>query len=182
MGEDKSGLMIDGHQLWEHQARLLEAVGADAVVVSGRKEGPWWGGRYRAVTDGCGRIGPIGGIFSVMQELQPARIMVLAVDMPRMSAGFLLRLLDRASECGVGVVPRVDGHWEPLAAVYPQCLLPLLREHIEASNFELQKLVDEGIRRRLLVALECPEQEARSWFLNVNTRRDWQNYIQKSQN
>ncbi len=180
MGEDKSRLIVEGRQLWERQALLLEAIGADAVVVSGPEEGPWAGSRYRAVADDQEKVGPMGGIFSVMQELRPDRVLVLAVDMPQMEAGFLLRLLDRASECGVGVVPRVNGFWEPLAAVYSQGLMPLLREHIESSNFELQKLVDEGVRRGLVAALECPEERARSCFLNVNTLQDWQEYIQES--
>lgn len=180
MGEDKSGLMVEGRPLWERQALLLEVAGADAVVISGQKDGPWAGSRYRVVADVHESVGPIGGIFSVMQELRPDRIMALAVDMPRIEAEFLFRLLERSSECGVGVVPRVNGFWEPLAAVYPQGLMPLLREYIESSNFELQKLVDEGAKRGLLVGLECPEEQAKSCFLNVNTRGDWQKYIQEA--
>ncbi len=176
MGQDKSGLIVDGRQLWERQALLLEAAGADTVVVSGNKDGPWAGSLYRAVGDVHERVGPMGGIFSVMQELKPDRMVALAVDMPRMEADFLGRLMDRALECGVGVVPRVNGFWEPLAAVYSRCMMPLLREHIEASNFELQKLVDEGVKRGLLVGLECPDEHAKSCFLNVNTLGDWRNY------
>ena len=176
MGKDKSGLVVDGRQLWERQALVLEAAGADTVVVSGKKEGPWAGSLYRAVEDVYERAGPMGGILSVMQELKPDRIVALAVDMPRMEAGFLCRLMDRALECGVGVVPRVNGLWEPLAAVYTQCLMPLLREHIEASNFKLQKVIDEGVKRGLLVGLECPEEHVKSCFLNVNTLDDLRNY------
>lgn len=179
MGEDKSGLMVDGLQLWERQALLLKAAGAADVVISGHKDGPWTARGYRSVIDVFERAGPIGGIFSVMQELRAERIVVLAVDMPKMQSDFLVRLLDRASECGVGVVPRLNGYWEPLAAVYSQHLMPLLREHIESSNFELQRLVKSGVDRGVLVALECPENYARSYFLNVNTPVEWQNYIRK---
>ena len=177
MGTDKSKLEVEGIQLWERQTRLLEAVGAGEVVVSGSVVGPWAGSRYRAMEDVLSNVGPVAGIFTAIKCLRADFIVVLAVDMPGMDSIFLTRLLDVARKRGVGVVPRMNDCWEPLAAVYTPALLPLLEERIDARKFELQGFIDEGVKRGFLVAVECPMSEAESRFLNTNTWDEWQNYL-----
>ena len=55
--------------------------------------------------------------------------------MPRMTAEFLRRLLSRCDGDG-GVVPRLNGRVEPLAAFYPKTSLNLISEMILASKIK----------------------------------------------
>jgi molybdopterin-guanine dinucleotide biosynthesis protein A len=96
-----------------------------------------------------------------------------------MDSGFLSSLLREAIRQGVGVVPRVDGRWEPLAAVYTRSVLPLLKERIRLEKFGLREFVDEAVSFGFLAGLQCSGEDAGDRFLNLNTRDDWRSYIQR---
>jgi molybdopterin-guanine dinucleotide biosynthesis protein A len=177
MGADKSRLVVEGIPLWERQVRLLNEAAVQEVLVSGSMSGPWAGSGLRVVEDHKPGIGPAAGIFSALTGLEADFVVVLAVDMPRMDPGFLAMLLQQATNQGAGVVPRVNGRWEPLAAVYTQSVLPLLRERIRLQKFSLQEFVDEAVSAGILVGLECTYEEMGERFLNLNTPDEWQTYL-----
>lgn len=179
MGEDKSRLVVKGVPLWERQASLLKEVAVQEVLVSGSMSGPWAGSSLRVVQDDLPRIGPVAGIFSALRELPADFIVVVAVDMPCMDSGFLSSLLREAIRQGVGVVPRVDGRWEPLAAVYTRSVLPLLKERIRLEKFGLREFVDEAVSFGFLAGLQCSGEDTGDRFLNLNTQDDWRSYIQR---
>jgi molybdopterin-guanine dinucleotide biosynthesis protein A len=179
MGEDKARLVVEGVPLWERQARLLKGADVPAVIVSGSTSGPWAGSGFRVVQDDLPGIGPAAGIFSALRELPADFIIVVAVDMPRMDPGFLASLLQQAISQGVGVVPRVNGRWEPLAAVYTRSVLPLLKERIRLEKFSLQEFVDEAVSLGFLAGLQCSGENAGDRFLNLNTQDEWRSYIRR---
>ena len=91
-------------------------------------------------------LGPLGGIAAALRAMRSPRLVVLAVDLPRMSADFLRGLL--AAERGV--VPQTDdGFFEPLAAIYPHTALADAEEHLRGSDRSLQTFV-----RRLLASAQ----------------------------
>jgi molybdopterin-guanine dinucleotide biosynthesis protein A len=96
-----------------------------------------------------------------------------------MDPGFLASLLQQAISQGVGVVPRVNGRWEPLAAVYTRSVLPLLKERIRLEKFSLQEFVDEAVSLGFLAGLQCSGENAGDRFLNLNTQDEWRSYIRR---
>lgn len=179
MGEDKARLVVEGVPLWKRQARLLKEADVQAVVVSGSISGPWAESGLRVVQDDLPGIGPVAGIFSALRELLADFIVVVGVDMPRMDAGFLAALLQQAIRQGVGVVPRVTGRWEPLAAVYTRSVLPLLEERIRLEKFSLQEFIDEAVSFGFLAGFQCSGENAGDRFLNLNTQDDLRRYIRR---
>ena len=179
MGEDKSRLVVEGMPLWKRQASLLREADVQEVLVSGSMSGPWAGSGFRVVPDDLPGIGPVAGIFSALRELPADFFVVVAVDMPRMDSGFLASLLQQAICQGVGVVPRVNGRWEPLAAVYTRSVLPLLKERIRLEKFGLQEFVDEAVSFGFLAGLQCSGENAGDRFLNLNTQDEWQKYMRR---
>ena len=177
MGEDKSRLVVKGVPLWERQASLLKEVAVQEVLVSGNMRGPWAGSGFRVLEDDLPRTGPMAGIFSALRELPADFIVVVAVDMPCMDAGFLSSLLRQAIRQKVGVVPSVDGRWEPLAAVYTRSVLPLLNERIRLGRFGLGEFIDEAVRFGFLAGFQCSGEMAGDRFLNLNTQDDWRSYV-----
>ena len=61
--------------------------------------------------------------------------------------------------------------WEPLAAVYPREILPLVRLHIEQRELALHRLIDAGIAAGLLIESRMAAQDP-GVFRNVNTPED----------
>ena len=93
MGQDKARLPWQGQPLLQHMVGLLQAAGAAQVVVSG--DYPEAGG----IADGTPGLGPLGGIASVARTLPDGPLLLVPVDMPRLSAGLLAALAVQPGRC-----------------------------------------------------------------------------------
>jgi molybdopterin-guanine dinucleotide biosynthesis protein A len=133
MGRDKGGLNFGGVPLILHTARLLEPLVTEVTVVGST-------GRYanlglRAIPDhaqvqpGPGRpgCGPLAGISTALTETRSPWNLIVACDLPYLSAKWLDWLLSRAVRSrGQVIVPRTERGIEPLAAVYRrECGAPI---------------------------------------------------------
>jgi len=87
-----------------------------------------------------------------------------------MSERYLRRLCDKI-EPHVGVVPRIHGRAEPLAAIYPREAATEFQAALAGPDFSLQTvtrlLVESGKLREISVT-----GEERKLFLNVNELAD----------
>ncbi|MCB1207724.1 MAG: molybdenum cofactor guanylyltransferase [Verrucomicrobiales bacterium] len=176
MGRDKAFLDSDGQLLWRRQVGVLSACRPVRLFLAARSDQPWehLDESLIRVDDPEGEdIGPIGAIGRCL-ALANRPLLVMAVDLPNMTADFVLQGLLRKSELGArGVIPRVGEQFEPLCALYVPQMLPLLQTAIAAGKYALQPLarsfVGEGIATAVdLVADELP------LFHNANTPADWQ--------
>ena len=87
MGCDKALLDWHGQPLIEHQLATLRAAGVDALRVSGERPA------HRGVADLAPQLGPVGGLMSVAASVTAeAELLVIPVDMPRLSGALLQRL------------------------------------------------------------------------------------------
>lgn len=123
MGRDKATLIVEGERLLARQLRILGEAGAAELWVSLGADGftpeqEGLGGKIRVVRDRVSDAGPLEGLGQVLDRTSASRLLVLAVDLPALDAGFLRRMLER-SRMGIGVVPVTPGGPEPLCAVYP---------------------------------------------------------------
>lgn len=119
MGRDKATLTLAGETLLERQIKLVRAVGATEVLISGGagRDYSRFGGPV--LTDHFPHAGPLAGIQSALQMCRHQLLLVLAVDMPNMTATALKELIEQ-SDGQIGVIPRLAGRAEPLAAIYPK--------------------------------------------------------------
>jgi molybdopterin-guanine dinucleotide biosynthesis protein A len=88
MGRDKAMLPWHGRPLLDHMIGLAREAGIDHVYVSGDRPG------YRSIPDLEPGLGPLGGLASAGAALPDGRLLVLAVDMPRLTPGLLRALMD----------------------------------------------------------------------------------------
>jgi molybdenum cofactor guanylyltransferase len=166
MGQDKAGLMIDGRALWQRQLAKLEAVGAPEVLISGRTNGPYTASAYRIVEDKDPGLGPLGGIVSAFDAARHSTVLVLAIDLPRMSPMFLSSMLSR-----VPIVPRRGERFEPLAAVYSPPCLNVFRRRLAERQLSMQDAIRELVERGDLAVCDVTAEEA-PLFDNLNTPED----------
>src|SRR5262245_60126217 len=85
MGQDKAELMIDGEPLWRRQVAILQAAGANEILISGRLDGPYADSGLPIIEDAESEMGPIGGIATTIAMARHPLALVLAIDLPRMS-------------------------------------------------------------------------------------------------
>ena len=185
MGRDKAWLEVGGQSLLARQIQLVREVGACEVFVSGRAGVDYSEFGCRVLQDRFVDVGPLAGIKSALSETTDSLLLVLAVDMPRMNADFLRQSLLNCEE-DFGVVPRVDGRIEPLAAFYPKISLSLISERISGSKIEGETdgslqirrksmspsgFAEECVARNFAKFVDVTESEA-DFFSNWNSPQD----------
>jgi molybdopterin-guanine dinucleotide biosynthesis protein A len=131
MGRDKAALELAGETLLERQIKLVQVAGASEVFISGRagRDDTKFG--CPVLTDNFPQAGPLAGIESALQNCRNPLLLVLAVDMPQMTVAVLEQLL-KQSDGRIGIIPRLAGHAEPLAALYPKIAAPLATELLQS--------------------------------------------------
>jgi molybdopterin-guanine dinucleotide biosynthesis protein A len=135
MGRDKGLLDFGGVPLILHTARLLEPLVSQVIVVGSPR--PYAALGLHAIADahddraqrgpnGPAR-GPLAGIATALAATRSRWNLIVACDLPYLSAKWLDWLLSRALRSrGEAVVPRTERGIEPLAAVYRrECGAPL---------------------------------------------------------
>jgi len=165
-------LPFHGVPLARSMAGLVERA-AGSVVLVGRPELAVAAG-YPAIPDRYPGEGPLGGILTALAHSTADWNLVVACDMPSLSAEFLAALLDAAEPAGAAALLPVGsgGRPEPLCAVYHRRdLAPLERAFARGT-------------RKILAAVEEAEIEVRLWpvsdagvFQNVNTPEDWERWL-----
>jgi molybdopterin-guanine dinucleotide biosynthesis protein A len=177
MGRDKATVELGGQTLLARQIALARSVGATELFISGRAGVDYGKTAARILTDRFTNAGPLAGIERALAEMNTAHLLVLAVDMPRLTKELLQKL---AQVCGkeCGVVPEIRGRIEPLAAFYPRrahdLAVRMLTEERSHSACRTpgptdfaRRGVDAGMLR--LVMLSDAEAEL---FANVNSPAD----------
>lgn len=166
MGRNKAFLPMNGTTLWQHQWRLLESLNpAEMWIVA--PPHPAWKNCPR-LDDALPDSGPLGALVSALRAISTRRVLVMAVDMPRMNLDFLRRLIDR-NGC---TVPEIAGRAEPLCAVYPKNALALAEGKLAQRDLSLQHFVTL-LRSRSLIDTWPITAADQGIFHNVNSPSDW---------
>jgi molybdenum cofactor guanylyltransferase len=150
MGQDKAWLEVGGQSLLARAVSTVRDSGIEEILISGRAGTDYSALRCPVLFDlepGCG---PLSGIERAFDAAGAPLLLVLAVDLPNMTAAFLRKLAGRC-DLLTGAVPKLRGQLEPLAAIYPKrcrfialdCLLKCRRA---ARDFSDACLREHAIR------------------------------------
>jgi molybdopterin-guanine dinucleotide biosynthesis protein A len=172
MGRDKALLAYRETTLVEHVARVvLEAVGSVALI--GDRD------RYRELgypvySDNVPGCGPLSGIHTALSVSEADWNLIVACDMPGISASVLRRLIDPEAEPGRSSVIAVGpgGEPEPLCAVYHRRCLPVLARAIREKRFKMRDLVVE-------LEAELRPIDAAA-LANINTPGEWARFEERN--
>jgi molybdenum cofactor guanylyltransferase len=115
--------------------------------------------------------GPLGGIHATLRDSPTELNLLLAVDMPLVSAAFLQFLLEQARQSpeAAAVVPHGDGGWQPLCAVYRREFAVAAENALRAGRNKIDLLFDV-VRTRGVEQFELVKAGFSSnIFRNLNT-------------
>jgi molybdenum cofactor guanylyltransferase len=172
MKQDKALLHWHGQELWQAQLHKLQSLGAERVLLSCRHEQPL------LVSDGVEIIhdpagnddGPLGAITRCLERVQMP-LLVLAVDMPRMTAAFLREQLSAHENPDQGWFFRGSHGAEALAGMYVPAMLPHMRQALSEKNLKLQHVIEACVYAGSALTHEMSGDQA-AFFQNVNTPSD----------
>jgi molybdopterin-guanine dinucleotide biosynthesis protein A len=170
MGEDKAGLVLAGEPLWSRQLRLLRELRPDALWVSARSRPEWCPPEIEVVLDAPPSRGPLSGLSAALSRLQTSHLLVLAVDLPQMTAAHLHKLWFLAKP-GCGVLPMAGDFFEPLGAIYPAAAAGAAKDALTSDDVSLQSLAQTLVQKKHALIYPLSEAE-RLVYLNVNTPDD----------
>ena len=170
MGRDKAGLRLEGRTLLERQAELVRSLQPVELWLSGgSNDYPLADGQ--PVRDNFANCGPLAGVEAGLGATNASLLLVLAVDLPQMSAGTLKWLLRHCGEL-TGAIPRINGEIEPLVAVYPKAAHPHLREALTAQRNAAHEFARACVAHGLAGWADVPGEHQRS-FANCNSPQEW---------
>jgi molybdopterin-guanine dinucleotide biosynthesis protein A len=170
MGTDKAFLKLDGRTLLERALALGRAVHPNPVIIGpAAKFSPY----APVVEDLFPGQGPLAAIHAGLRFSTDDLNLMLAVDMPFVTPALLTYLYARAAANDATVtVPRVNGRWQPLCAVYRRRFADSAEQALRARRNKIDLLFADA----LIQAVEEPElidqRFTSEMFRNLNTSAD----------
>lgn len=176
-GVSKSTLQVAGRSIQERQLAVLQEAGVDQVAAIGPAPAPPHG--VHPVADAVAGAGALGGLYTALLWAPTERVLVLAGDLPFLSAPFLRRLWD-ADAAADAVVPRTAAGWHPLAAVYHRRVAALLKTRIDRPALRITDALAAMRVTELGPADVAPFDPDGMLLCNVNTPDDYQHACRRA--
>jgi molybdopterin-guanine dinucleotide biosynthesis protein A len=169
-GARKGALTIGGTRIIDRQLAVLQQVADPIFLVTSPSVEPDPDLRLDVVRDRFPDHGALGGIYTAIVSSPTARTLIVACDLPCLTAAFLASMARIDADL---VIPRTTRGYEPLCAIYARACAAPIRQRLERGALEAAVL-PEGVR----VYEIGPEALARDdpdglLFLNVNTPHDY---------
>lgn len=172
-GCDKSRLRLGGHSILEHQIVELGKLTDDVMLVVGARDAATVAPPpLRVVADRVPDCGPLGGLDAALAAARHDALVVVACDMPFVTASLLERLLALTAEADA-VVPRTERGYHPLCAAYTRACQPAIAAHLAVRRLRMTDFF-EDVRVRVVSAAELDALGDRHRLLaNVNTPAEY---------
>jgi molybdenum cofactor guanylyltransferase len=169
-GRDKSALVVGGRSIFERQLEALSRITDDILIVGARRPSNLRGDvTPRFVPDRVPGCGPLGGLEAALTAARDDAVVVVACDMPFVTAELLGHLLSCAQGYDV-VVPCTERGYHPLCAVYTRGCGAAVARRLAEGRLTMTGLLEEvrvhtvtseeldafGNRHRLLANVNTP--------------------------
>lgn len=176
MGTDKAFVNLEGRTLLARALALARELSADVRIVGSKDK---FASFASVVEDEFPNRGPLGGIHSALRASHTDLNLILAVDMPFVCRSLLQYLIAQARGTpeAMAVVPRWDGGWQPLCAVYRRQFGVAAERALRAGRNRIDLLFDAASIR----VIERIELEKAGFspdvFRNMNTPEQLQSQM-----
>ena len=170
MGRDKAWVEIAGEPLIARSLRTVRDAGITEVYISGRADTDYSSLHCPVLLDRETGSGPLAGIDLGLDLARAQLVFVLAVDLPQMTTELIRALVGRCDP-RTGVIPKVRGHLEPLAAIYPKRCRALARECLLKRRLAARDFAEACLHEQAVRIFSVPEKDS-PCFENWNTPSD----------
>lgn len=169
MGRDKAFVELGGSTLIERVIQRSANLGQAETILITNKPADYGHLGLPMYRDALPDKGSLGGIYTALVKAKSPAVLVLACDMPFISADllrFMLTQLDAETDI---VAPRVDRYPQALHAIYRKTCIQPIRAQLEANQLKIIRFYGQ-MRVRYLDEAEYAgfDADGRS-FANLNT-------------
>ena len=163
---------MQGRRIADRALDVLRDVTTSQLVVANDARAPQWFPGTEVVKDAVAGVGPLAGLETALAASSGRPVIVLAWDMPFVTAELLREMARRAAGGVRAVVPShgARAQPQPLCACYPASALVVCRELLERGERRAAALAEalpdvEWMRDEALAAFGDP----RSMFTSIDT-------------
>lgn len=175
-GRDKGALVVDGRTILERLITELRSVTDDILIVGGAHDhliGSTGQSAIRVIDDRVPDSGPLGGLDAALSAARDAALVLVACDMPFITARMLAYLLQLTADADL-VVPRTERGYHPLCAAYTRSCLPFVTARLRRGQLKMAGLIDD-VRVRVVTPVELdPFGDPGRLLANVNTPAEFE--------
>lgn len=168
-GLDKSRIVVGGRTILERQVEVLRGL-VDRVVIVTDDPRRFAGAGQPVIADAVPGCGSLGGIYTAVTAAD-GPVLVLACDMPFVTAPFLARVIEAGREADIAIPRTADG-FHPLCASYAAACAGPLRRRIESGAYKVLDLLSDVRVRELGPDEIAPFDPDGLLLLNLNTPGD----------
>ena len=170
MGRDKAWIELEGQTLLALAVEKVRLIGVTNIFISGHPDRDYSALKHPVIFDLKPGFGPLGGIERALDESRSPLLLVLAVDLPQMTSEFLQRLLANCDP-STGVVPKLNGRLEPLAAIYSKRCHALASDFVARSRWVVCEFAEACLAEGAVRTLDITPEHA-DCFSNWNSPAD----------
>ena len=171
MGRDKARLAFEEESLLARQLRKVRTLNPAEVFISGRSGEDYSAFNCPVLFDLEPGFGPLGGIERALHAAGSPLLLVLAVDLPHMTNGFLQKMFAGCDRL-TGAVPKLNGRLEPLAAIYPKRCHAVAGDFIARSRHAVCEFAEACLEERALRTFRVAHADV-GCFANWNSPADF---------
>src|SRR6267378_6945488 len=137
-GRDKGALVVDGRTIFDRQVAELSQIAREILLV-GSPSPETRGPAVTPIADLMPGCGPLGGLHAALTAAKNHVVIVVACDMPYVSAPFLAYLASLAGEPGgfAAVVPQTERGYHPLCAAYTRAVIEPIERRLATGRLTM---------------------------------------------
>ena len=176
-GEDKALAVMNGETLLETAVNRLKGLGLCVTVITNCTRD------YSCLGLGCDiqrdiieEKGPLGGLYTACCLFSEQTLLVATCDMPTVTAASLKELSFRHPRESLITLFSMNGVDLPFPGIYESALADIILSHVQQNKLSMYGLLAQlpNIHRIQDFCLD-------GLFININERKDFENYLWTSQ-
>lgn len=174
LGIDKTRLTLRPNEGQAVGQTLLEGIVeklltiSEEVIVVGHGDVACDHLRARTIGDVYPGAGPLGGIYSGLQAAAFHHALVVACDMPFLNLDFMRYMISLPRDYDI-LIPKWEGHVEPLHAIYSKNCLTSIEGLLKQNNLKIPDFFDQ-VRVHHVLEEEINRYDPQHLsFFNINT-------------
>ena len=170
-GRPKALLPLGRKRIIDRLLTVLQSVVDEVFIVANDPH------RYGACgvpvrADVLADAGPLGGLHAALSIARSAQVLVVAGDMPFVTAPFLNYVL-RTGRCVDVAIPRTEHGYQPLCASYRRSCADVIARRIGARTLKISDVLSETNGHELGASEIAPFDPHGTLFFNINTPADY---------
>ncbi len=136
MGTDKAFVKFNNTTLIQNQVEFLSSIFKNVIISANAK----YLENIKVIADIHKNIGPIGGIYSILKNVESEKIFILSVDTPFVSKFIVDTLIDNSKDFDISI-PIINNKIEPTCAIYSKNCTTKIEEQITNKNYKLTNFI-----------------------------------------